>query len=78
VPTPARTIDQRLARALRALREARSLSQEVTAQRAGITLNSYARIELGQAAPSWSTVCSIAEGLGVSLQELAAAVEAER
>jgi transcriptional regulator with XRE-family HTH domain len=78
VPTPARTIDKALARALRALREDRGLSQEATAQRAGITLNSYARIELAQASPAWSTVRSIADALGVSLSELAVTVEAKR
>ena len=77
MPTPARTVDMALAGALRALREARGLSQEQVAQRAGVTMNTYARVELGQAAPSWSTVRSIAAALDVSLRDLAEAVEAQ-
>lgn len=34
------------------------------------------RSELGQAAPSWSTVRAIADALGVSLRDLDAAGEA--
>jgi transcriptional regulator with XRE-family HTH domain len=69
--------DMALAAALRGLRtrKGRELSQETVAQRAGITLNSYARIELGQASPAWATVRQIAKALGVSMVELARAVE---
>ncbi len=40
-------------------------------------MNTYERVELGQAAPSWSTVRSIAAALDVSLRDLAEAVEAQ-
>ena len=78
MPNPARTPDKALAAVLKAVRKERGLSQEATAQRAGITMNSYARIELGQAAASWSTVRAIAKALDVSLVDLAARVERKR
>jgi transcriptional regulator with XRE-family HTH domain len=64
-------------RVLRRLREARGLSQEATAQAAGIALNTYSRIERGQTSPSWPTVRQLANALGVSMGDLGAAVEAE-
>jgi transcriptional regulator with XRE-family HTH domain len=72
-PTP----DPALAVVLRRIREERGLTQEGLAFRAGITLGSYAQIELGNSAPAWSTVRRIAEALDVPLVELVAAVEAE-
>jgi transcriptional regulator with XRE-family HTH domain len=71
------TPDPALGAVLHRLREERGLTQEGMAFRAGITTGTYARIELGQATPAWSTVRRIAEALGVSLVELVAAVEAE-
>jgi len=53
-------------------------STAALAAAAGITTNSYARIELGQSAPSWASVRAIAAALDVSLVELGAAVEAEQ
>jgi transcriptional regulator with XRE-family HTH domain len=70
-------IDSALPSALRRLREARGLSQEATAQAAGIALNTYSRIELRQASPSWPTVLQIARALDVSMAELGAAVDIE-
>jgi len=75
MPAPA---DQALPGVLRRLREARGLSQEATAQAAGVSLNTYSRIERGHTTPSWATVVAIADGLGVTLAELAEAIEAER
>jgi len=66
-----------LATALRRLREARELSQETVAQRAGISLNTYSRIERGTVAPAWLTVAKIADALDVTLSELASAIERE-
>jgi DNA-binding XRE family transcriptional regulator len=62
---------------LRRLRHDCGLSQEATAQAAGISLNTYGRIETGHASPSWSTVRQIARALGVSMAELGAAVDGE-
>lgn len=71
--------DVMLAAALKRARLKRGLSQEALAHASGITTNSYARIELGQANPSWTTVRQIADGLDISLRDLAGAVErAER
>jgi transcriptional regulator with XRE-family HTH domain len=68
--------DPDLAAALRRLRVERGTTQEALAHSSGLTTGSLARIELGQASPAWATVRQIAEALGVSLVELAAAVEA--
>jgi transcriptional regulator with XRE-family HTH domain len=70
--------DPALAAALRRLREDRSMAQEALAFRSGISTGAIARIELGQASPAWVTVRKIADALGVSIVELAVAVEAER
>jgi DNA-binding XRE family transcriptional regulator len=60
---------------IRDLRERRESSQEDIAHGAGLTLSSYARIERGQANPTWTTVANIARALGVSLTQLAETVE---
>jgi transcriptional regulator with XRE-family HTH domain len=68
--------DPTLAAVLRRLRLERGATQEALAYRSGITTGSLARIELGQATPTWTTVRQIAQALEVSLVELAAEVEA--
>jgi transcriptional regulator with XRE-family HTH domain len=73
-----RGADQALAGALRHLREARGVTQEEVAHRAGLTVTAVARVERGRTDPAWSTVLRIADALGVSLAELGAAVEARR
>jgi transcriptional regulator with XRE-family HTH domain len=70
--------DPRLARAIRDIRERSDLSQEVVAHRAGLTVSAYARIERGEANPTWTTVMQIAKALSVSLSELGKAVEKTR
>jgi transcriptional regulator with XRE-family HTH domain len=77
MPQQSPKADQALARVLRRLREDSGESQEALAYRAGLTSGSLARIELGQSSPEWSTVRRIAEALGLSLRELAEAVEGE-
>jgi transcriptional regulator with XRE-family HTH domain len=67
--------DPALARTLRRLREDRAMAQEALAFNAGISTGAIARIELGQASPSWVTVRAIARALDVSMTELAAAIE---
>jgi transcriptional regulator with XRE-family HTH domain len=69
-------VDPDLAAVLRRLREDRGVTQEALAARAGITTGSYARIELGQSSPAWSTVRQIAGALDVPLADIARAVEA--
>lgn len=70
--------DLRLARAIRDLRQRDDRSQEAIAHSAGLTVSAYARIERGETNPTWTTVAQIAGALGVSLAELAAAVENSR
>lgn len=60
-----------LAKAIRELRDKRGLSQEDLAHKAGITTSTLSTIERGRSNPTWGTVKGIAQGLGVSLSELA-------
>jgi transcriptional regulator with XRE-family HTH domain len=60
---------------IRDLRLARDFSQEAVAHGAGLTVSAYARIERGEANPTWTTVAHIADALGVSLAELGDAVD---
>jgi transcriptional regulator with XRE-family HTH domain len=64
-----------LGAAVRRLRERNGVTIEALAYQAGITTSPLARIELVQATPGWDTVRNIAKALGVSLVELAKAVE---
>ncbi len=65
-----------LATTVRRLREEKGLTREATAFRAGITTGSLANVELAGACPSWETVRRIACALGLSIGQLAAAIEA--
>jgi transcriptional regulator with XRE-family HTH domain len=67
--------DPALAATLRRLRIERGDTQEDLAHRAGLTVAAFARIERGNANPTWTTVRRIAVALGVSLTALAEAVE---
>ncbi|HXD54706.1 MAG TPA: helix-turn-helix transcriptional regulator [Solirubrobacteraceae bacterium] len=75
MPKASQPPDPALASVLRDLRERRGESQEALAYRAGMSGGTLARIELGQASPSWATVRDIAKALEVSLVDLAARVE---
>jgi transcriptional regulator with XRE-family HTH domain len=72
------TVDQALATVLRRLREESGETREALAFKAGITMGTLARVELGQADPAWSTVRAVAQALGVGLDHLGAAVEREQ
>lgn len=74
-PTPT---DPALAATLRRLRIERGDTQEDLAHRAGLTVAAFARIERGNANPTWTTVRRIAAALGVSLATLAEAVERQK
>lgn len=70
-----------LGEAVRQLREKGGLTQERLAQDAGVTTGTVSLVERGQSNPSWGTVKAIADGLSVSMLDLAKAVirlEAER
>jgi DNA-binding XRE family transcriptional regulator len=75
---PIDAADPKLAAAIRALRNAKGATQEDIAFAAGITSSSYSRIERGLTNPAWTTVQRIADGLGVTIVELAEAVERAR
>ena len=70
--------DQALAAVLKRLRDEHEMTQEAVAWHAGIAVATLAKIENAQTAPSWDSVCRIIDALGVSLSELARAVESER
>jgi transcriptional regulator with XRE-family HTH domain len=69
--------DQALATVLKRLRDEHEMTQEAVAWHAGIAVATLAKIENAQTVPSWDSVCRIIEALGVSLSELAGAVESE-
>ena len=71
VPPP----DAALGPVLRAAREALGLTQEDVSYEANLTTRSLVQIETGQSNPRWSTIRQIARALGLSLVELAKAVE---
>ena len=68
--------DQTLAAVLKQLREQRGITQEMLAYRAGLSVGTLGRIEVGRTAPSWDSVQRIIEALGVTLADLAAVIEA--
>lgn len=60
-----------LGEAVRQLREKRGFTQERLAQDAGVTTGTVSLVERGRSNPAWGTVKAIADGLGVSMAELA-------
>jgi transcriptional regulator with XRE-family HTH domain len=65
-------VGMRVAREIRAHREARGLSLSATASRAGISKTILATIESGDGNPSLETLCRIAEALNVTVATLLA------
>lgn len=60
-----------LGRRIRTLRKKKGLTQEMLAPRAGVTLNSIVRIELGRTVdPHLSTLRGICNALDVSVGEI--------
>jgi ribosome-binding protein aMBF1 (putative translation factor) len=57
----------RLAREIRALRQARGLSQRDLAELVGTTQSAIARLEGGHVSPSLTTLDRVADALGVEL-----------
>jgi transcriptional regulator with XRE-family HTH domain len=72
------TPDPQLGQVMRELRQRAGRSQESIARDAGLSVTSYARIERGEANPTWTTVTQIARALDVSLAELGEAIERSR
>ncbi|HLM84622.1 MAG TPA: helix-turn-helix transcriptional regulator [Solirubrobacteraceae bacterium] len=71
-------VDPALAATLRRMRLERGETQEDLAHRAGLTVAAFARIERGNANPTWTTVRRIAAALGVTVAALAEAVERQK
>jgi transcriptional regulator with XRE-family HTH domain len=67
--------DPALAIALRTLREGRGINREALAMRADISIGLIARIELARATPTSGTLRRVAVALGVSISQLAYAIE---
>jgi transcriptional regulator with XRE-family HTH domain len=73
---PSYSPDKTLGQVLRELREREpKRSQEHVGFNAGVTAATIGRMELGQSKPEWGTVRAVADAIGVSLVELAAAIE---
>lgn len=70
--------DPKLAAVLRQLREDRHLTLEALAFKSGVSLGSLGRIERGRSSAAWSTVCQIADALGVSMAELGRAYDYQK
>jgi transcriptional regulator with XRE-family HTH domain len=56
---------------LKALREARGLTQDGLARAAGLTVSTVTKLERPGKEPSWDTAKKLAKALGVTLDELA-------
>ncbi|WP_228995168.1 helix-turn-helix domain-containing protein [Streptomyces sp. DH8] len=54
---------------IRAARIAAGYTQEATAIRAGVSLDTYNRIEQGHASPKLDTLIKIADAIGVELSD---------
>jgi transcriptional regulator with XRE-family HTH domain len=63
---------------IRDLRKARSLTQEVLAERASLSVDAVRRIERGAFSPSLETVRKLAVGLDLSLTTLFQGLEGDR
>ena len=66
-----------LGRAVHAIRTEQGISQVQLAKATGFMQSWISNVERGQRNPSWSNVVRLAEGLGVSVSELAARAEAQ-
>jgi transcriptional regulator with XRE-family HTH domain len=64
-----------LGKAIRQLREKKSLTQEAVAHDAGITTATLGVIERGLSNPTWATLKGIASALGISIIEIARLAE---
>lgn len=74
--TPSYSPDPALGKVLRAIREREPRrSQEHVGFNAGLTAATIGRMEMGVSRPEWGTVRAVADALGVSLVNLAAAIE---
>lgn len=74
--TPSYSPDPALGEVIRAIREREPRrSQEHVGFNAGVTAATIGRMEMGVSRPEWGTVRAVADALGISLVNLAAAIE---
>lgn len=66
-----------LATAVQRLRRRQGITQEAFAFKAGVTIATLSRIERGVTTPAWTTLQDISTALGITMQDLASAVEGE-
>ncbi len=64
------SLGRRFGMHIRALREARRLTQEALAERSNLSVDAIRRIERGAFSPSLNTIAGLAKGLDVSLASL--------
>lgn len=64
------SLGRRFGAHIRALREARHLTQEALAERSDLSVDAIRRIERGAFSPSLNTVAGLAKGLDISLASL--------
>lgn len=74
MPEP-RAVTEAIARNLRAYRAARGWSLDALATRSGVSKGMLVQVEQARTNPSISTLCRLAEGLGVTLARLVEVVE---
>lgn len=67
----AKKVDTGFAAKLRALREAAGLTQAQLAERSGMNQFGVAKLEQGLREPSWASVMTLANALGVSCEAFA-------
>jgi transcriptional regulator with XRE-family HTH domain len=64
------SLGRRFGAHIRALREARHLTQEALAERSELSVDSVRRIERGAFSPTLNTLAALAKGLEISLASL--------
>jgi transcriptional regulator with XRE-family HTH domain len=68
-------IQQRLGRAVKAVRVSRGLTQEQVSAASGLHPTYISDIERGARNPSWEAMTRLASGIGVTVEELARSYE---
>jgi transcriptional regulator with XRE-family HTH domain len=63
---------------LKAIREAKGMTQDALAAAAGLNRNGLAKLEQGVSEPHWPTVLMIAQALGVPCTEFTPATPAKK
>jgi transcriptional regulator with XRE-family HTH domain len=71
------TIRTDLGKAIRELREARGLTLDALAAKAGMHTTYLSRIERAHSSPTWEKLSSLAEALELRVSDIALAVEAQ-